>query len=141
VQGAWEFTLAVDNTFASASAAATAGTRRHSRRAFDYKYINGHSDVVGGALVQSDADLAERLKFSAERYRGCAESDGLLFGFTRHQDLPLRMRQHVAAASEIRWTIGTYARGSARALSWLAKPPAARALPKANGGRGRNCYG
>jgi cystathionine gamma-synthase len=55
--------LAVDNTFASPylqqPLALGADAVVHSTT----KYLGGHSDVVGGALVVSDADLAERLAF------------------------------------------------------------------------------
>ena len=55
--------LAVDNTFASPylqqPLALGADTVIHSTT----KYLGGHSDVVGGALAVSDADLAERLAF------------------------------------------------------------------------------
>ena len=55
--------LAVDNTFASPylhqPLALGADAVIHSTT----KYLGGHSDVVGGALVVSDADLADRLAF------------------------------------------------------------------------------
>jgi len=57
-------TFVVDNTFATPvlqqplSLGATVAL--HSTT----KYINGHSDVVGGAIVTSDDELAERLRFS-----------------------------------------------------------------------------
>ena len=37
------------------------------------KYINGHSDVVGGAVIARDAALAEQLKWWAN----CARPDRL----------------------------------------------------------------
>ena len=33
------------------------------------KYLGGHSDVVGGALVTSDAELGEQLALQPERDR------------------------------------------------------------------------
>ncbi len=55
--------LAVDNTFASPylqqPLALGADAVIHSTT----KYLGGHSDVVGGALVVADASLAERLAF------------------------------------------------------------------------------
>ena len=55
--------VVVDNTFASPvlqqPLALGATVVLHSTT----KYINGHSDVVGGALVTSDAELCERLPF------------------------------------------------------------------------------
>ena len=56
--------LVVDNTFASPylqqPLALGADVVVHSTT----KYLGGHSDVVGGALVLADADLAESLAFS-----------------------------------------------------------------------------
>jgi cystathionine gamma-synthase len=55
--------LVVDNTFASPylqqPLALGAGVVVHSTT----KYLGGHSDVIGGALVTSDAPLGERLRF------------------------------------------------------------------------------
>ncbi len=55
--------LAVDNTFASPilqqPLALGADIVMHSTT----KYVGGHSDVVGGALVVNDPDLAQRLAF------------------------------------------------------------------------------
>lgn len=55
--------LAVDNTFASPylqqPLALGADVVVHSTT----KYVGGHSDVVGGALVLNDAELADTLKF------------------------------------------------------------------------------
>ncbi len=56
--------LVVDNTFASpylqSPLALGADVVLHSTT----KYVGGHSDVVGGALVTSDDELAERLLFT-----------------------------------------------------------------------------
>jgi cystathionine gamma-synthase len=56
--------LVVDNTFASPylqqPLALGADVVVHSTT----KYIGGHSDVVGGALVLADADLAEKIAFN-----------------------------------------------------------------------------
>jgi cystathionine gamma-synthase/cystathionine gamma-lyase len=56
-------TFVVDNTFATPvlqrPLALGATVVMHSTT----KYINGHSDVVGGAVVTSDAALAERIRF------------------------------------------------------------------------------
>ncbi len=55
--------LAVDNTFATPMLqrplALGASLSVHSTT----KYLNGHFDVVGGAVMTSDAGLAERLRF------------------------------------------------------------------------------
>ena len=58
--GAW---LAVDNTFATPilqqPLALGATMSMHSAT----KYLNGHSDIVGGAIMTSNDELAERLHF------------------------------------------------------------------------------
>ena len=56
--------LAVDNTFATPIAAEAASISAptmvvHSTT----KYLNGHSDVVGGAVITSDEAQAEKLHF------------------------------------------------------------------------------
>jgi cystathionine beta-lyase/cystathionine gamma-synthase len=94
-------TLAVDNTFASPVLQRPlefgATVVVHSTT----KYINGHSDVVGGALVTSDADLAERLKFLQNAIGAVPSPMDCYLVLRGIKTLPLRMRQHVAAASEI----------------------------------------
>ena len=61
--------LVVDNTFASpylqTPLALGADVVLHSTT----KYVGGHSDVVGGALVTSDDELAEELRVHPERHR------------------------------------------------------------------------
>ena len=58
------------------------------------KYLNGHSDGVGGAVVMNDPDLAERLKFlqnAAGAVPGPMDSWLVLRGV---KTLAVRMRQH-----------------------------------------------
>lgn len=58
------------------------------------KYLNGHSDGVGGAAVMNDAELAERLKFiqnAAGAVLGPMDSWLVLRGV---KTLAVRMRQH-----------------------------------------------
>jgi len=93
--------LAVDNTFASPvlqrplELGATVVV--HSTT----KYINGHSDVVGGALVTSDLELAGRLKFLQNAIGAVPSPMDCYLVLRGIKTLPLRMRQHVAAATEI----------------------------------------
>ena len=94
-------TLAVDNTFASPvlqrplELGATVVV--HSTT----KYINGNSDVVGGALVTSSQELAERLKFLQNAMGAVPSPMDCYLVLRGIKTLPLRMRQHVAAATEI----------------------------------------
>jgi cystathionine gamma-synthase/cystathionine gamma-lyase len=93
--------LAVDNTFASPvlqrplELGATVVV--HSTT----KYINGHSDVVGGALITSDLELAARLKFLQNAIGAVPSPMDCYLVLRGIKTLPLRMRQHVVAATEI----------------------------------------
>jgi cystathionine beta-lyase/cystathionine gamma-synthase len=65
------------------------------------KYLNGHSDMVGGLLVTGRDDLAERLGFiqnAAGAVPGPMDSWLALRGI---KTLPLRMRQHDASGRRI----------------------------------------
>jgi cystathionine beta-lyase/cystathionine gamma-synthase len=88
--------LAVDNTFMSPyfqrPLALGADIVIHSTT----KYLNGHSDGVGGAVILNDASLAERLKFiqnAAGAVLGPMDSWLVLRGV---KTLAVRMRQHNA---------------------------------------------
>jgi cystathionine beta-lyase/cystathionine gamma-synthase len=88
----------VDNTFASPACqlplALGADLVLHSTT----KYLGGHSDVVGGALLTSNDDLAARLRFvqnAAGAVPGPFDSWLVLRGI---KTLALRMRQHSANA-------------------------------------------
>ncbi len=91
--------VAVDNTFASPAVqrplALGADLVMHSAT----KYLNGHSDMVGGVLVVGeDAELAEKLAFlqnSVGAVQGPFDSFLALRGA---KTLPLRMRAHCANA-------------------------------------------
>jgi cystathionine gamma-synthase len=56
--------LVVDNTFASPYLQTPLGLGADVVLHSTTKYIGGHSDVVGGALVTSDDELAEELRFT-----------------------------------------------------------------------------
>ena len=66
------------------------------------KYLNGHSDSIGGAVVTSDPDLHEEMQFSQQVGIGNVlapfDSYLLLRGI---KTLPLRMRQHEENATRI----------------------------------------
>ncbi len=86
--------LAVDNTFMSPyfqrPLALGADIVIHSTT----KYLNGHSDGVGGAAILNDAPLAERLKFiqnAAGAVLGPMDSWLILRGV---KTLAVRMKQH-----------------------------------------------
>ena len=65
------------------------------------KYINGHSDVVGGAVVTSDAGLAERVRFLQNAMGAVPSPFDCYLVLRGLKTLPVRMRQHVASAGAL----------------------------------------
>ena len=93
--------LVVDNTFASPylqrPLTLGADVVVHSTT----KYLGGHSDVVGGALVTADADLAERLAYNQNAMgavNGPFDAWLLMRGI---KTLGVRMDRHCANAGRI----------------------------------------
>ena len=93
--------LAVDNTFASPylqrPLALGADAVIHSTT----KYLGGHSDVVGGAVVVADHDLGERVRFvqnAAGAVPGPFDAWLVLRGI---RTLALRMDRHCANAAAV----------------------------------------
>jgi cystathionine beta-lyase/cystathionine gamma-synthase len=58
------------------------------------KYLNGHSDMVGGLLVTARDDLAERLGFLQNAAGGVPGPMDCWLALRGIKTLPLRMRQH-----------------------------------------------
>ena len=65
------------------------------------KYLNGHSDMVGGLLVTSRDDLAERLGFIQNAAGGVPGPMDCWLALRGIKTLPLRMRQHDASGRRI----------------------------------------
>ncbi len=93
--------LVVDNTFATPvlqrplDLGATAVV--HSTT----KYINGHSDAVGGAVITSDAALGERVGFLQNAMGAVPSPFDCYLVLRGVKTLPVRMRQHVASATSL----------------------------------------
>jgi len=94
--------LAVDNTFASPILQRPLELGAHLVVHSATKYINGHSDIIGGiAVVGADAELAEKLEFlqnSVGAVQGPFDSFLALRGL---KTLHLRMRAHCENALEL----------------------------------------
>ena len=90
--------LAVDNTFATPMLqrplALGASLSVHSTT----KYLNGHSDVVGGAVMTSDAALAERLRFLQKSVGGVPSPFDCYMVLRGLKTLAVRMKRHVESA-------------------------------------------
>lgn len=65
------------------------------------KYINGHSDIVGGALITSSDELAQRFAFLSNSMGGACSAFDAFLSMRSLKTLPLRMRQHDLNGREI----------------------------------------
>ncbi len=101
--------LAVDNTFATPmlqrplSLGATLAV--HSTT----KYLNGHSDVIGGAVMTNDDAIAEKLHFLQKSVGGVPSPFDCYLVLRGLKTLGVRMQRHVESAKRI--------------AEWLAKHP------------------
>ena len=93
--GAW---LAVDNTFATPMLQRPLDLGATMVVHSTTKYLNGHSDVVGGAVVTSDPGLAERLHFVQKSAGGVPSPFDCYMVLRGLKTLGVRMRQHVQSA-------------------------------------------
>ncbi len=68
------------------------------------KYINGHSDVVGGAVIVNDPKLAEKIKFLQNAMGTCAGPMDCFLVMRGVKTLAVRMEAHNRNALELaRW--------------------------------------
>ncbi len=65
------------------------------------KYLNGHSDVVGGAVLTSDDALAERLRFHQNAVGGVASPMDSFLVLRGLKTLHLRMARHAENATAL----------------------------------------
>jgi cystathionine beta-lyase/cystathionine gamma-synthase len=90
--------VAVDNTFATPMLqqplALGATMAVHSTT----KYLNGHSDVVGGAVMTSDDALADKLHFLQKSVGGVPSPFDCYLVLRGLKTLGVRMRRHVETA-------------------------------------------
>lgn len=91
----------VDNTFATPvlqnPLALGATAVLHSTT----KYLNGHSDVVGGAIATNDEELAERIRFQQNAIGAVPSPFDCYMVLRGIKTLPLRIRQASASAAII----------------------------------------
>lgn len=96
--------LVVDNTFATPFSqqplALGADIVMHSAT----KYLNGHSDIIGGALVTGNADLATQIKFLQNSVGGVMGPFDAFLANRGLKTLGLRMKAHNENALAVaRW--------------------------------------
>ena len=93
--------VVVDNTFATPALqrplALGADVVVHSVT----KYLSGHSDLIGGAVVTNDADLAERLTFLTNAVGAVPGPMDAYLALRGLKTLAVRMRRHCENAATI----------------------------------------
>jgi cystathionine beta-lyase/cystathionine gamma-synthase len=93
--------LVVDNTFATPyfqnPLAQGAAIVVHSTT----KYLGGHSDVIGGAIVVDDEELAQRLRFARNATGGVPGPWDAWLTLRGARTLAVRMREHEANAARV----------------------------------------
>lgn len=98
-RGIW---LAVDNTFASPMLQRPLDLGAHLVMHSATKYLNGHSDIVGGVVVVGeDAELAEKMTFLQNAVGGVQGPFDSFLALRGLKTLHLRMRAHCENALEL----------------------------------------
>lgn len=94
--------LAVDNTFASPILQRPLELGAHLVMHSATKYLNGHSDIVGGiAVVGDDAELAEKMTYLQNAVGGVQGPFDSFLALRGLKTLHLRMRAHCDNALEL----------------------------------------
>ena len=102
--------LVVDNTFCSPMLQRPIEHGAHLVLHSATKYLNGHSDMVGGIVVANDKEMAEQMGFLQNSVGAVAGPFDSFLAMRGLKTLHLRMRAHCAGASEL--------------AAWLEKHPA-----------------
>jgi len=93
--------LVVDNTFATPYFQRPLEHGAHVVFHSTTKYLNGHSDMIGGVVVTSRDDVAERLAFIQNSSGAVPGPFDCWLALRGLKTLPVRMRQHEASAKRI----------------------------------------
>ncbi len=102
--------LVVDNTFCSPMLQRPLEFGAHLVLHSATKYLNGHSDMVGGVVVAGNDDLAKQMAFVQNSVGAVAGPFDSFLAMRGLKTLHLRMRAHCDSAREL--------------ASWLEKHPA-----------------
>jgi cystathionine gamma-lyase len=95
----YKLLLVVDNTFATPVFQRPLELGADAVVHSTTKYLNGHSDVVGGAVITRDAVLAERLRFLQNAIGAVPSPFDCYLVLRGLKTLPLRMRRHAQSAA------------------------------------------
>ena len=100
--------LAVDNTFATPMLQRPLDLGATLAVHSTTKYLNGHSDVVGGAIMTSDDELAEKLRFLQKSVGGVPSPFDCYLVLRGLKTLGVRMKRHVESAQGIADWLSTH---------------------------------
>jgi cystathionine gamma-synthase/cystathionine gamma-lyase len=92
-------TLVVDNTFATPMLQRPLALGAHAVLHSTTKYLNGHSDVVGGIIVTREPELAQRLRFLQNAVGAVPSPFDCYLVLRGLKTLPVRMRRHSETAA------------------------------------------
>jgi cystathionine beta-lyase/cystathionine gamma-synthase len=93
--------LVVDNTFATPFLQNPLALGAHVVVHSTTKYLGGHSDVIGGAVVVDDEESFSRLRFARNATGGVPGPWDAWLTLRGAKTLALRMRQHEANAQQV----------------------------------------
>ncbi|MEE8475370.1 MAG: cystathionine gamma-synthase [Myxococcota bacterium] len=93
--------LVVDNTFATPFLQTPLDLGAHIVVHSTTKYIGGHSDVIGGAVIVNDEETAESLRFTRNATGGVPGPWDAWLTLRGARTLALRMRQHQSNAAKV----------------------------------------
>jgi cystathionine gamma-synthase len=93
--------LAVDNTFATPYLQNPLALGAHVVLHSTTKYIGGHSDVIGGAIVTDNNDLGVKITFHSKSMGGAAAPFDTWLALRGLKTLELRMEKHCDNAEKI----------------------------------------
>jgi cystathionine beta-lyase/cystathionine gamma-synthase len=93
--------LVVDNTFASPYLQQPLDLGAHIVVHSTTKYINGHSDVIGGAVLTSDEGVYSKVKFYQNAAGGVPSPFDAWLTLRGAKTLAVRMRQHCENAKRV----------------------------------------
>jgi len=93
--------LVVDNTFATPYLQNPLALGAHVAVHSTTKYLGGHSDVIGGALVVDDEEMDRQLRFTRNATGGVPGPWDAWLALRGVKTLAVRMRQHEANAARV----------------------------------------
>ena len=115
--------VAVDNTFMSPyfqrPIALGADIVMHSTT----KYINGHSDLVGGVVITDDEELAQRLKFLSNAIGGIQSTFDAFMCLRSLKTLAVRMKAHESNAFAVARFLEAHSKIGSVSYTGLASHP------------------